>query len=76
MRGCIPEVIVSNLYEIIRIKAPGKEKEPVKNIGVMDRFVEQFLEDTSETPQDTFYPSIDVLNAELQRIILIYSEKK
>ncbi len=69
MKGIVPDYIIDRLYKIIAIKAQGKEKEVIKNIKVMDDFIEQFLEG-AEPPMDKSRPLIDILNEELRRIVL------
>jgi hypothetical protein len=70
MEGSIPGHIVDWLYETIRIKSQGKEKDIIDNVEEVDTFIEQFLGDTRNIPRQKSYPPLDILNEELQRILL------
>ena len=71
LKGIIPFSLVKRINEILQIKLQGKEKEYISNITEMDHYVEEFLEDHSEVPQEKkLLPSLEILNKELRRIIL------
>ncbi|MGD2250714.1 MAG: nucleotidyltransferase domain-containing protein [Candidatus Methanofastidiosia archaeon] len=70
MKEILPEYITDIVYKIIQKKKKGKEKEHITNIEIVDKFIEHFLQNDKESPQEKSYPSIDVLNKEIQRIIL------
>lgn len=70
MKEILPEHITDILYNIIQKKKKGKEKEYIPNIKMADKFIEHFLQNDKEAPREKSYPSIDVLNKEMQRIIL------
>lgn len=70
MGRILPEYVTDRLHEIIKMKAQGEEKSIIDNIEELDRYIEQFIHDTSEVPQKKSYPPVDIINRELQRILL------
>lgn len=71
MKGIIPEGIIKKLYDIIKIKSEGREKNKVDNIGLMDSYIESFLKDDSEIKIDKKEKNLEVLNKEIQRILKV-----
>ena len=52
------------------IKSSGKEKDKIKNIKEMDKYIEKFLKDDNEAPKEKTIPHIEILNKELRKIVL------
>lgn len=44
----VPENILKQLKEIIKLKKQGKEKDIIKNIVKIDQYIESFLKSTDE----------------------------
>ena len=70
MNEVIPANILKELDKIIKLKSKGKEKDVVRNIVSMDRYIEEFLKDDSEAPKDKSYATLNELNSEIRKIIL------
>ncbi len=68
--GIIPEHILARLRTIITLKARGKEKEILQNIGPFDAYIESFLGDDSEVPPEKTSRDLALLDAELRKIVL------
>jgi len=65
----MPDAILKKIYEIIKIKSQGKEKDKIKNIAELDEYIEDFLDESFEEQSPGFTPP-DELDAELRRIVL------
>ena len=66
----MPKLILDKLYEIIKLKLQGKEKDIVQNIVNMDNYIESFLKDDCEAPTEKPHATLNELNGELRRIVL------
>lgn len=70
MKNIIPEKILNKLYEIIRLKSSGKEKDIIPNIDVMDSYIENFLKDEKEAPKNEKKANLNILDNEIKKILL------
>lgn len=70
MNTIIPDSVLQTLNEIINLKSQGKEKDIIHNIASMDRYIDSFLKDESETPSQKSQVSLTDLNNELRTIVL------
>ncbi|MDO8628430.1 MAG: nucleotidyltransferase domain-containing protein [Nanoarchaeota archaeon] len=66
----IPKNIIQRLQEIIKLKIARKEKDIINKIPVMDTYIEDFLKNDDEAPQERSHATLNDLNKELQQIIL------
>ena len=69
-KNLLPKLILDKLYEIIKLKLQGKEKDIVQNIVNMDNYIESFLKDDCEAPTEKPHATLNELNGELRRIVL------
>ena len=65
----LPSNIVTELKKIITLKSQGKEKERITNIGIFDRYIEQFLKEEAAI-EEKRSKNLDELNTELRNIVL------
>lgn len=65
----IPDPISDEIHMLIEKKLKGKEKESTPRLKNLDSYISNFIKN-SKVPEKRFYPSIDVLDGEMQRIIL------
>ena len=70
MKNVIPDSVLNKLKEIIDLKSHGKEKDIIKNIMILDKYIEDFLKDDSEAPTKKSHATLNDLNEELRKIIL------
>ena len=70
LKGLIPKTVFNKLYEIVKLKSEGKEKDIVQNIVAMDNYIEQFLKDDNEAPREKPHATLNELNQELRKIVL------
>lgn len=70
MKGIIPDSILKKLNTIISLKSEGKEKEIIQNIVEMDKYIENFLKNTSEVPTEKTHATLNDLNKELRKIVI------
>ncbi|MFX1532979.1 MAG: DNA polymerase beta superfamily protein [Promethearchaeota archaeon] len=68
----ISDLITDKIQELVKLKSQGKEKEKIKRIPQLDKYIEAFLEEDPELPKE-FHPPIEELNKELRKIILAQS---
>lgn len=69
-KGFVPESIRKKLYEIIKLKLQGREKDIAQNAAKMDQYIESFLKDDSEAPREKSHATLNELNMELRKIVL------
>ena len=58
----VPTKIIGKIEEIIKLKKEGKEKDIVQNIVSIDNYIEEFLKDDSDAPENI---KSSVMNREL-----------
>ncbi len=71
MKEIVPNSILIELKKIIELKSQGKEKDNIQNITILDNYLKKFIEDDSEAPIEKTNLSLDDLNNELRKIVLI-----
>ncbi len=69
MKEIIPLSATNKLLEIIDLKSQGKEGDIIKNIVDLDKPIETFLEDDSETPPERLPSALGELNEELRKLV-------
>lgn len=70
MKGIIPDSILKKLYEIIKLKSRGREKDIVQNMVLMDDYIEEFLKNDEDAPREKSHATLNDLNKELRRVVL------
>ena len=69
-KNLIPAEIRKRVESTIAIKAQGREHAQIKNISAMDQYIEKFLKDDSDQPQERSHTTLQILNDELRNIVL------
>jgi len=69
-KGIVPDEIIKELENIVKLKKDCKEKDIVKNYSRIDDYIESFLKDDSEAPKEKQLSTINELDEELRKIIL------
>lgn len=70
MKDILPAYVIDKISGIIKLKSKGKEKDIIQNIVKIDKYIEDFLKDTSEVPKEKSYATLNELDEELRRIVL------
>ncbi|MDA3836442.1 MAG: nucleotidyltransferase domain-containing protein [Nanoarchaeota archaeon] len=65
----IPESVSKKLHKIIKIKSSGKEKNKIKNIKLLDNYIEKFL-DKEYKNKKREKQNIEILNKVIKRLLL------
>ena len=66
----LPASIIKKLWEIIKLKKKGKEKNIMQNIIKIDNYIESFLKDDSDAPIHKKLATTLDLDDELRKIVL------
>ena len=66
----IPDCMVHILNQIIKLKREGNEKDITKNIPLIDDYIESFLKDDDEAPDNKQLSTNKVLDEELKKVVL------
>lgn len=69
LNGEIPENVFNRVKEIIQVKSEGNEKDQIKRIKNLDRYIEKFLKE-NEKPEGKKKSNLIEINKEIQRILL------
>jgi hypothetical protein len=59
--------ILNQLKEIITLKKEGKEKDIIQNIVKLDNYIESFLKDETNVPENVPKQNMEILNYEILR---------
>ncbi len=70
MAKIVPKEILQKLQVVIKLKSAGKEKDIIKNIPLMDEYIEKFLGDGDENISKREKVGLKRIDQEIQRIIL------
>ncbi len=70
MKGILPKIITEEIEKIIQVKSLGKEKDKIQNIKKLDDYIETFLQDKKEIPQESKTPDTEKLDNEIRKILL------
>ena len=73
MAKVVPEKILQKLQVIIELKSTGKEKDIIKNIPLMDEYIEKFLSDDYGNILKRKKVNLNRIDREVQKIILTSS---
>lgn len=68
----IPLNIIQNLEKVIDLKKKGREKDMIKNISLVDDFIELFLKSDDDAPKSKPASTNSILDEELRRELLKY----
>ena len=66
----VPEPILTRLFQIIRLKKQGKEKDIIENEAKIDEYVERFLKDDSDAPENKKHATLNALNTEILKTVM------